>query len=469
MFILCLGASTILSCRHAAVPKEGIALLVDPIDTTITLGAWRAAHPTDSVPFDSLISTRDPFLCRHARTTLTIAGVRMQRIATFEVPNEPPEFGPIDDTTGFAERNCHLSGVALRYENADSLRVAAIADSVTRIYRAASHDSVKIVDVYPAIDSVNEETLKHTTHAHLMLASKAVSRAITGDVVDFTGDNAVGHDAQIADLVNRRISDSALALVSVPAIAADIRSVNDYAIPRLNGNTSLRDSLRTPSYDSLVARIFKRVGDTAAQLPPTPRAALLLASDLAITRYAGWLSDQPADAKDQRTYALLAAAGIPYEDSHLGSEYVYTRKWFYDAYSADSAGPIGRMLIVPLLAQGWNASASCMHTGGSFGASAAIEHGEAALAGGATDPLIHFLLGEAYMDDVALSQGALEDYADAKDFREAAKTSRPKAIAHFLAALRGLRDKELQRRAWIYAMRLMVGARTTTTFTCIYD
>jgi len=198
-------------------------------------------------------------------------------------------------------------------------------------------------------------------------------------------------------------------------------------------------------------------------------AAVGAATDLAIDRYAGSISYEPRDASYERSYNILSGAGVPYDDSHLGSEYVYARKWFYDAYAPDSSGPIGRMLLIPLLAQGWGANSTCMKTGGSLGARGVITHGEAALGRGAPDPLIHFLVGEAYMDDVALAQGALEGYAEAKDFTAAAKVSRPKAIAHFLAALPGLRDKELQRKAWIYAMRLMVGARTTTTFTCVYD
>lgn len=90
-------------------------------------------------------------------------------------------------------------------------------------------------------------------------------------------------------------------------------------------------------------------------------------------------------------------------------------------------------------------AATTRSPGGSSGGDTVIAHGEAALARGETNPLIHYVVAEAYQDDTA---------------------SRPKAIEHYLTALRTLRDPDLRLRAWTNATRLMLGARVTPTFVC---
>jgi hypothetical protein len=218
--------------------------------------------------------------------------------------------------------------------------------------------------------------------------------------------------------------------------------------------------------DSLVIRVFRATRDSAPQLAAPARAALLLAADRMIADYAGSLSEDTASAANA-TRVRLQAAGIPFEQNHHGASYVYMHPWLADAYTADSLGPVGQLILLPLLAAGWDGNAACAAKGGSLNGPLVIAHGEAALARGDTNALIHYLLGEAYQDDAALASGAAGGYARASDFRPAATASRSRAIEHYFLALRSLRDPELRVHAWTNATRLMLGARVDPTFACI--
>lgn len=392
---------------------------------------------------------------------MPIGGASFTRVAVFYVPTVPGDrYEFPNDTAKLAERVCYLHEVRLEYESKDSARVSALADSLTAVLRSASGAAVGF---YPAVDREDPESGEKTRHDALVIAVRDAGTRHAVNEEPREGEFvANGYDRDLSAQLEKPLFDSAVKLVTIPSIAADLR-----AIAAAKRDTT--DSLHSAAHDSIVIRIYRATQASAANLSAPARAALLLAADRALVAYAGTMAEDTLTATDS-SRRRLQAAGIPFEYNHLGVEYSYAGPWLEDAWNADSTGPAGRLMFVPLLAQGWRADSSCTSTGGSFGAPGVIAHGEAALARGENDPMIHYLVAEAYQDDVALSSGALPpEYVDRKEWTRAATAARPKAIHHYRLALAGLKDPSLRRKAWINVMRLMLGARLNATFVCIND
>jgi hypothetical protein len=154
------------------------------------------------------------------------------------------------------------------------------------------------------------------------------------------------------------------------------------------------------------------------------------------------------------------------DDPHA-SAFSYTRSGLWDAYRTDSLGPAGRLAFIELLYNAWSTKPDCAD--GRAGYDRVIQHGEAALRSGQTDPLIHFYVGEAYRDVYSLAHGGGQGRVNEKDFESRAEPARRQAIAHLAAALKTLRQAPARHAAWDDAVRLILSAHTEPSFFCIYD
>ncbi|HET9636704.1 MAG TPA: hypothetical protein VFP26_12315, partial [Gemmatimonadaceae bacterium] len=119
---------------------------------------------------------------------------------------------------------------------------------------------------------------------------------------------------------------------------------------------------------------------------------------------------------------------------------------------ADSTGPAGRTAFLQLLAMRWPDDEPC--DGGEY--KKMIEHGEAALARGNRDPLIHFYVGSAYKTLYDLAHYDVEEITSSKPYKAQAEPARLKGIEHLRAALESLSDRSFRREAWFKGMRLIL-------------
>jgi hypothetical protein len=85
-----------------------------------------------------------------------------------------------------------------------------------------------------------------------------------------------------------------------------------------------------------------------------------------------------------------------------------------------------------------------------------IEHGEAALARGDRNPLIHFYVGSAYKTLYDLAHFDVEEITSSKPYKTQAEPARLKGIEHLRAALESLPDRSIRREAWLKGMRLIL-------------
>ena len=462
---------------------SGVGLLTRPIDTTITLASWRAAHPTDSVLLGRPSGLTEEFFCRASSARVQLLGEEFTRSAVFIVPRPPSGEALPSDTTLLADRVCRLGGMWLEAAVggdrattvADSLhtRIAAVLGTgkpglemmgqatgtwfSTTSWRIAG--TTVVIGIVPGYESPPD--LPRVVIEPRVVVASFVPTAGVGDDMD---ERLILSDVSSVDPERTTAlarADSALARSAFPEVTADVRRVLAAA-----ADTAIHQ-VRRSAVDSALVRLVTTTRNRAAALPAPRRAAALLAADIAVHEYAGRLDAVGDTDPDHLLRLRLSALGIPYENSPLGSVDVYTRPWLWDAYRLDSAGVSGRSAFAELLRAGWTTQPVC--GGGEEEFRAVIEQGERALRRGNTDPMVHYHVAQAYADIVALATGALSSYADSGKYQQELPVARERAIARYRSALEGLRDPQLRRTAWTRAIRLMLGLSNETRYFCVYD
>jgi hypothetical protein len=488
LLALSLACVALTGCKRQPVP-EGLDLLVAPIDTSISLADWMKRYPHDLAVFDAPAGSANEYICRTAEWPVPVAGATMTRYALFYIPDAPPGEVFPSDTVHFAGKECNLRATWAVREVNDSAVARTFADTLERALAArlgAGRDGAEIAGlgtgawqhtktwhtgttrVVLGVEAATEYRSRktgnvtkqrprvivaaYTPHSGLSPTSEGDSPSMYGQSHFFLRDA----DQKVeSDWI-----DSTLALPGIPpSIVADLKRVLAHT-----RSEAASDSVHTLSLDSAMIRAVTTTRDSVKHLDGPARAATLFASDLVLNGYAGTLSADTTSA-DMPTHRRLRAAGVEYVDAR-GPTFVYTRPWLWDAYHADSLSPAGQMAFLDLLANGWSTKPDCAD--GRAGYDRIISHGEAALAAGQSDPLIHLLVGEAYRDIYSLAHGGGGDYANASDFTARAEPARRKAIEHLVLALKTLRQQPVRHAAWDDAIRLVLGAHTQTSFLCLY-
>lgn len=239
----------------------------------------------------------------------------------------------------------------------------------------------------------------------------------------------------------------------------------------LAGTTPARaDALRprTPPADSL-GRALRRWLQATQDLEPPRRAAALFVADAVLDRaMCGYGLCAGRDSAAQRP---LRALGAEFNWSPLGAGWVYTRTWLYEARALDRDSPVGQAILLQQLAQAFDPSGTCAE--GTEGFVKVMETGERYLARVPASPIapaVHYFLGEAYRDVVALAAGAGAPYADSTEYVADAAHARASALAHYRAAAAGAPGTPLGIRAWQRAWWLLSGLEPRDVrFYCVYD
>jgi len=204
-------------------------------------------------------------------------------------------------------------------------------------------------------------------------------------------------------------------------------------------------------------------------LPMQRRAAALYAADLVLDQ--SLCAYRMCDIADRGSRAGLEAIGARFNRSELGGAWVYERTWLGQARAADRDSPLGQHILLLQLANAFDFSGTCRE--GAEGFRRVIDNGERYLERVPTSPIaaaVHFLVGEAYRDIVALAHGAGDIYADSSQYSAEAGDAARQAIEHYKAATRAGADSATAQAAWRRAWMLKAGlAPREVRFYCVYD
>jgi hypothetical protein len=480
-----------LACDRKPVTSldDRVAALVEPLDTAVTLAEWMRAHATDTVSADVPVGEDPALVCRSAAAELSTTARRARRSAVFHFPQPPRGERFPDDTTNLA-RQCVLRALWIDVAERDSLGAIALADSIGRTLTETLGAPASRVDLGSGAGQWTNGGTWRTSGTTVVLGvtphQPGVNDLETGSrpeqlrrviVAAYGAASGLGVDDWQLDLEGRAGVDEAMARASLARADSaigwsalgdagrDLRAVASRVRQIRRDNALSRDS----ALDTVLVRGVKLALDAAASIRRPQRAAALLAIDLIVAAHAGIL-DMDTAKSDNRFRQRLDSLGARYEENPLGAVYTYARPFLWEAQRLDPLGPAGRTAFVELMATGFNTHPGCQDTTSGF--RRVIADGERALARrDRTDPVVQFFVAEAYADIVAMASGVIpREYVDPKDFVSEAPAARRKAIAHYRAALAGLRDTAFRRAAWLAAFRLGVGAAPRSThFVCIYD
>ncbi|HUA18481.1 MAG TPA: hypothetical protein VMB25_07030 [Bryobacteraceae bacterium] len=197
------------------------------------------------------------------------------------------------------------------------------------------------------------------------------------------------------------------------------------------------------------------------------RAAGLLAADLLLeaAEDAGQVPGWP-QRPGERTE--LEDLGADFELNEVAGDYSYARTWAKRALRLDPQGVVGQMVVIGSLARG-----SCDAAGSEFFRQV-LRDGEGLLAKGLDAHAagqVHFMVGDAYSDIVAIAggdDGPNGEY-DGSRFRNEADANRKRALQHYRAGLALDNRSENARDAWRQAWRLAAGLLPGERYVCFGD
>jgi hypothetical protein len=455
------------------------------IDTSVTLGGWRKTHPADSVVAMSITGNNDA-LCRTSIAKVKVEGQTMLRSTVFDM-SAPPigEQLPADSIEAF-NQFCTLRTIWMSAYFPDSTSAQVFADSVRRVI-AARLGTPKLqasLFTYEAEKAIGNTWKTQATTVVLAVQPAfpdALDKSIVADSSKGPKSNRVllvgyapGSSVQNFDdhWAREKIqldfaakfayaeADSAIGWANVPTIATDLR----FVIQQLRDEAIRDDTKRDPRVIPALLRAVKATHDIARTLPPSRRAAALFATDVVLFAALPYV---PTDTLQPINRALIAT-GITFDHLPIGDVLQNTRPWLWEAYRIDSLGRGGHAAFVELLSRGWSTRGACNEGGSSH--EKIIEHGDAALKRGDTDPMVHYHVASAYKtiwDSAHMPDQ--NELVDPTPFRPRADAARAQAIAHYRAALAGLPNGPQRRQAWIDAVKLILGSSEQPEHICFYD
>jgi len=203
-------------------------------------------------------------------------------------------------------------------------------------------------------------------------------------------------------------------------------------------------------------------------LAPTQRAAGLYAADRLLAA-AGDVDGGVLGGQDNpELRSVLEKIGARFQFDELGKCYIYAGNWLNETRELDPEGRVGQMAVLVSLSRGQplqlGKDQDIFHT--------VIANGEWLLSkspDAATAPQVHFMIGDAYSDIVALAGGAEPDYGDPAEYSNEADSAREKALQHYRAGLASDGISENAKDAWLQAWHLSAGLLPTTRYVYIYD
>lgn len=203
-------------------------------------------------------------------------------------------------------------------------------------------------------------------------------------------------------------------------------------------------------------------------LAPTQRAAGLYAADRLLAAAGDVNGGVLGEQDNPELRSVLEKIGAGFEFYQLGKSYAYAGNWLNEARELDPDGAVGQMAVLVSLARGGaprlGKDQDIFHT--------MVVDGEWLLAknpDATTAAQVHFMIGDAYSDIVALAGGAEPDYDDPAKYRDEADSARKKALQHYRAGLAADGISENAKDAWLQAWHLSAGLLPTTRYVYIND
>jgi hypothetical protein len=478
----------VLTEDSAASP---VAIVVAGIDTTIRLGAWLKLHPSDKVGAVPPAKQLEDKFCRASHLKMRLGSRTIVRSALFDIPDVPAGEKFPSDTAKVAEDLCELRTVWLSAETPDSTSASALADTLAQLIdrKLGNHSADVMLGAAGSANWLDGRSWKGpgTTVVVATLPSMAAERASGSEdgpapdssSVDKTrrvvmaayASNSGYEDIDKLELrfkekhrdpqVLYQNADSAIAWAALPKIAADLQQVLTH-VRKIAGKG---DTLTYPRVDEALFRAVKSTHDIAPTLSPPRRAAALLAADIVMfAAHPYFPSNTPSPLRDS-----LESLGMTFTDLSIDQLVQNDRPWLWEAYRLDPSGRAGHAAFVELLANGWTTKGACKEDGNEY--DRIIEHGEADLRSGDTDPMVHFYIGSAYKTIFdAANVSPNDEYVDRRSFTAQAESARLKAIDHYRIALGSLSDRSVRRDVWSRVMRLLLGrSGEQPEYICFYD
>jgi hypothetical protein len=241
-------------------------------------------------------------------------------------------------------------------------------------------------------------------------------------------------------------------------------------------DTASLEAAESPRLQKSRAAVLPTLRDwlnTVSTLPPARHAAGLYAADrlLSVASDTGWQDLSGKETPELRT--AFGAIGASFGYDELGASYCYAGDWLTQARELDPDGAVGQMAVLVSLARG---GAPILDKNNSSDSNetfrTVIVDGEWLLAKNpdpATAAQIHFILGDAFSDIVALAGGAEPDYGDPAKYQPEADSARKKALEHYRAGLAVDGLSENAKDAWLQAWHLCAGLIPSTRYVYIYD
>jgi hypothetical protein len=179
-----------------------------------------------------------------------------------------------------------------------------------------------------------------------------------------------------------------------------------------------------------------------------------------------------AGPADSTRLVPFQALGARFTYTPLGTSWVFNRNWLSPARALDRDGSVGRAILLLQLEHQFDFSGIC--AGGLEGFRRVMAEGERYLARVPNGPIsaeVHFLVGDAYRDVVALASGVLAEYVDSvAPYRNEAPGARARALEHYRATMALAPERPVARAAWRRAWWILAGLPPRETrFVCVYD
>ncbi|MFI5279414.1 MAG: hypothetical protein ACHQU1_02875 [Gemmatimonadales bacterium] len=466
--------STATVAINPSTPQGQIALELWQLRAGTTLGDWKGLHPDETILGSDSSPLARHFLgpwCAFSTHRAAAGSLTIVRSAYFYAPPPPPSLAVPDTGALDLARQCVIGLMWVDAEVGDSLAAASLADSVHRqlgtlygtevprpvqffgsAYWSRTHwfskDSLAAVMALRAPGTATGNgTRVVTAFAYLPISGVSAGGDVEpheawSPVDTFPLDSALG----LAQL------DTAL---SSPLLAA----LKD------EGSTAPRSAA---AGDSLVRPLVRWLRAAAPLAPPRKAAALYVADQVLARAMCG---HRLCEKEDDAALAPLKALGAQFSWGELGGTIIYHHTLLTQARALARDTPLGDRILIAQLLSGFDFSGAC--TGGAEGFRRVIENGERYLTRLPESPIapdVHYLVGDAWRDVVALAHGAAGEYGDSSRYKAEAPDAARKALAHYVAAMRAGAGHPAARAAWSRAWWLRAGlVPRDVRFYCVYD
>jgi hypothetical protein len=205
------------------------------------------------------------------------------------------------------------------------------------------------------------------------------------------------------------------------------------------------------------------LGATKGLSPPRRAAALYVADQLLVTA-SRWNEPEWSEKDNANLRSDFEKLGAQFTYYDPDGCYEYLGNWLNEARELDPNGTIGQMSVLVALARDTPPTIAGNLPSGTI--RTAVSDGEWLLSknpDAATAAQIHFMIGDAYSDMVALAGGADPDYAESFTQQEG-EAAREKALQHYRLALTVDSTSENAKDAWLQAWHLRAGLLPETRF-----